>query len=80
VINIKSMNEQHSNLADILKKYGYVTKLKIEYFSKINSIPEQELKWIKNLIDKDINSTAKYSKKDIDKAKQILEKQKEYPQ
>ena len=76
VINIKSMNEQHSNLADILKKYGYVTKLKIEYFSKINSIPEQELKWIKNLIDKDINSTAKYSKKDIDKAKQILEKQK----
>ena len=73
-INKKTMNNYYSGLSEATEKYGYMTKMKIDYFMKIHSIPSQELNWVINLSNDNIGTTARYTKSEVNKAKQILDK------
>ena len=74
VIDKQTMNEQYSNLSCATEDFGYVTKLKIDYFCKLNTIPPQELDWVINLANGITKTTANYSKLEINKAKKLLDK------
>jgi len=74
VIDKQTMNEQYSNLSCATEDFGYVTKLKIDYFYKQNKIPSQELDWVINLANGITKTTANYSKSEINKAKKLLDK------
>ena len=75
VINKKTMNNYYSGLSEATEKYGYMTKMKIDYFMKIHSIPSQELNWVINLANNITNTNAIYSKNEVEKAKRLLNKQ-----
>ena len=74
VIDKQTMNEQYSNLSCATEHFGYVTKLKIDYFYKLNIIPSQELDWVINLANGITKTTDNYSKSEINKAKKLLDK------
>jgi len=73
-INKQTMNEQYSGLSEATEKFGYTTKLKIDYFSKTNDIPSQELDWVINLANNTTKTTSVYSKAEVNKAKKLLDK------
>lgn len=74
VINKQTLNEEYNGLSEATEKFGYMTKLKINYFYKINNVPPQELDWIINLANNTTKTTSKYSKKEVVKAKELLDK------
>ena len=74
VIDKQTMNEQYSGLSCATEDFGYVTKLKIDYFSKLNIIPSQELDWVINLANGITKTTANYSNIEVNKAKKLLDK------
>jgi len=73
-INKQTLNEQYSGLSEATEKFGYTTKLKIDYFSKVNAIPSQELYWVVNLANNTTKTTSVYSNVEVNKAKKLLDK------
>jgi len=73
-INKQTMNEQYSGLSEATEKYGYMTKLKIDYFNNLGVIPSQELSWVVNLANNTTKTTSIYSKTEVNKAKKLLDK------
>jgi len=74
VINKQTLNEEYSGLSEATEKFGYMTKLKIDYFYKQNTIPSQELDWVINLANNTTKTTSVYSKTEVNKAKKLLDR------
>ena len=73
-INKQSLNEEYNGLSEATEKFGYMTKLKLEYFIKLNEIPNQELDWVINLANNTTKTTSNFSKTEVNNAKKLLDK------
>lgn len=72
IINKASMKGKYNNLSNITENFGYITKLKLDYFEYIKEIPKQELEWIINLSNNKVRTSSVYTEDEVLRAKQLL--------
>jgi hypothetical protein len=71
-INRKVLEGYASTLYNATQRFGYVTKLKLEYFNNLGFIPIQELEWVKDVSNNKPKTTIKYDNEDVKLANRLL--------